>query len=229
MMDLAFTGQLVGAFLMICVFSLLYKENPFSRVAEHAMIGVAAGYTFVTNFWFIMNTGVKGVTSGNPQYIIALVLGALLFANLSKKWAWLSRYGLALITGTGVALAISRVVLTDILNQMVSVAESFLTLSTPVDWINSILMLIIVVSVVSYFLFTNKTRPGFLSPINKFGRYAMMLSFGLMYGTTSTYRLNMGIGRLDALLNPSIRNYSYLMAAVILAAVIYWDLRLRKK
>jgi hypothetical protein len=228
-MDLAYTGQIVAAFLMICVFSLLYKENPLSRVAEHAMIGVAAGYTFVTNFWFIWNTGVAGITNGNPQYIIALVLGALLFANLSKTWSWLSRYGLALITGTGVALAISRVVLTDIFNQMVSVSEAFLTLSTPMDWINSILMLVIVVSVLSYFLFTDRTRPGFLGPINKFGRYAMMLSFGLQYGTTSTYRINMGIGRLDALLDPSIRNYTYIMAALILAAVIYWDLRLRKK
>lgn len=228
-MDLLFTGKIVGAFLMICVFTLLYKENPLSRVAEHAMIGVAAGYVFVTNFWFIYNTGVKGVFNGNPQYILALVLGALLFANLSKKWAWLGRYGLSLITGTGVALAISRVVLTDVLVQMVSIVEPFLTLSTPVSWINATLMLVITVSVLSYFLFTTKARSQTISPIYKFGRYAMMLSFGMQYGQTATYRINMAIGRLDALLDPAIRNYSYLMAAVILAAVIYWDLRLRKK
>lgn len=228
-MDLLFTGKIVGAFLMICVFTLLYKENPLSRVAEHAMIGVAAGYTFVTNFWFIYNTGVKGIFNGNPQYILALVLGALLFANLSKKWAWLSRYGLALITGTGVALAISRVVLTDVLVQMKTVVDPFLTLSTPVSWINATLMLVITVSVLSYFLFTTKARSQTISPIYKFGRYAMMLSFGMQYGQTATYRINMAIGRLDALLAPAIRNYSYLMAAVILAAVIYWDLRLRKK
>ena len=227
-MDLAFTGQLVGAFMMICVFSLLYKENPMSRLAEHALIGVAAGYTFVTNFWFIINTGVNGVFNGEPQYIIALVLGALLFANLSKRWSWLSRYGLALVTGTGVALAISRVVLTDIFNQMVVVAEPFLSLSSPVQIFNSVLMLAITVSVLSYFLFTAKARPEQMGVINKFGRYAMMVSFGVAYGTTSTYRINMSIGRLDALLNPAIRNYSYIMAAVILAVVIFWDLRIRK-
>jgi hypothetical protein len=228
-MDLAFTGQVVAAFLMICVFSLLYKENPLSRVAEHSLIGVAAGYTFVINFWFIVNTGVKGVFNGNPQYVIALVLGALLFTNLSKRWSWLSRYGLALITGTGVALAISRVVLTDIFNQMVVVAEPFMSLSSPVEILNSVLMLAITVSVLSYFLFTVKVRPKQMDPINKFGRYAMMVSFGVAYGTTSTYRINMAIGRLDALLDPSIRSYSYIMAAFVLAAVIYWDLRLRKK
>ena len=228
-MDLAFTGQLVAAFLMICVFSLLYKENPLSRLAEHALIGVAAGYTFVTNLWFIINTGVKGVFNGNPQYIIALVLGALLFTNLSKRWAWLSRYGLALVTGTGVALAISRVVLTDIFKQMVVVAEPFLSLSSPVEVFNSVLMLAITVSVLSYFLFTAKTRPKQMTPINRFGRYAMMVSFGVAYGTTSTYRINMAIGRLDALLDPSIRIYSYIMAAAVLAAVIYWDLRVRNK
>lgn len=228
-MDLVYTGKLVGAFMMICVFSLLYKENPLSRLAEHALIGVAAGYTFVTNFWFIINTGVKGVFNGNPQYIIALVLGALLFANLSKKWSWLSRYGLALVTGTGVALAISRVVLTDILVQMVAVTEPFLSLSSPVEWFNSILMLAFTVSVLSYFLFTAKARPKNIGIVNKFGRYAMMISFGVAYGTTSTYRINMAIGRLDALLEPTIRNYSYIMAAIVLAAVIYWDLRMRKE
>jgi len=227
-MELAFIGQLVGAFMMICVFSLLYKENPLSRVAEHALIGVAAGYTFVTNFWFIINTGVKGIFNGNPQYIIALILGALLFANLSKRWSWLSRYGLALITGTGVALAISRVVLTDILNQVAVVVEPFLSLSSPFEIFNSVLMLAITVSVLSYFLFTAKARPEQIGVVNKFGRYAMMVSFGVAYGTTSTYRINMAIGRLDALLDPTIRNYTYIMAAVILAVVIFWDLRLRK-
>jgi hypothetical protein len=227
-MDLVFIGNFVGAFLMISVFTLLYKENPISRVAEHAMIGVAAGYTFVTNFWFMWNTGVVGIFNGNPQYIIAIVLGALLFTNLSKKWAWLSRYGLALITGAGVALAISRVVLTDILVQMVTVVNPFLTLSTPISWVNATLMLVITLSVLSYFLFTNKARGTKLGPITKFGRYAMMLSFGMQYGQTATYRINMAIGRLDALLAPNMRNYSYMMAAIALALVIYWDLRMRK-
>jgi len=227
-MDLTFTGNVVGSFLMICVFSLLYKENPFSRLAEHAMIGVAAGYTFITNFNFIMKTGVAGVTGGSPQYIIALLLGVLLFANLSKKYSWLARYGLAVVTGAGVALAISRVVLTDIIRQVTAAVAPILTASSLMDYFEVFLMLTITLSVFSYFLFTSKALPKKLSRIPKLGRYAMMLSFGIAYGQTTTYRLNMGIGRLDALLDPAVRNYSYMFAAVILAAAIYWDLRLRK-
>ncbi len=227
-MDLVFTGKLVGSFLMICMFTLLYKENPLSRIAEHVMIGVAAGYTFILNLKFIMQTGVDGTIGGNPQYIIALILGILLFANLTKRYSWLSRYGLGLVTGAGVALAISRVVLTDILRQMTAAVEPLIVASNPLEYFNVVLMLVITVTVFSYFLFTARAMPKKLSAIPKIGRYAMMLSFGIAYGQTSTYRINMGIGRLDALLDPVVRNYSYMFAAVILAAVIYWDIRLRK-
>lgn len=228
-MSLVFTGKLVASFLMLCMFTLLYKENPLSRLVEHVMIGVASGYTFITNINFVMNTGVESVvTGGKPHYIIALLLGLLLFTNMSKKYSYLSRYGLALITGAGVALAISRVILTDIFRQLTATVEPLLTASTPIEYLEILLMIAITVSVFSYFLFTAKAMPKKLASIPKLGRYALMLSFGLAYGQTSTYRINMGIGRLDALLEPVIRNYTYMFVAVILVSVIYWDLRLRK-
>ena len=33
----------IAAFLTLCVFSFLYRENPFYRFAEHLFVGSAAG------------------------------------------------------------------------------------------------------------------------------------------------------------------------------------------
>jgi hypothetical protein len=33
-----------AAFLTICIFSFLYRDNPLYRFAEHLTVGVSAGY-----------------------------------------------------------------------------------------------------------------------------------------------------------------------------------------
>ena len=38
-------------FLTLCIFSFLYKDNPFYKAAEHLFIGVSAGYVAVISFW----------------------------------------------------------------------------------------------------------------------------------------------------------------------------------
>ena len=38
-------------FLTLCIFSFLYKDNPFYKAAEHLFVGVSAGYVAVLSFW----------------------------------------------------------------------------------------------------------------------------------------------------------------------------------
>src|SRR3972149_1763117 len=40
----------VAAFLTLCVFSFLYKDNPFYRFAEHLFVGAAAGYLLAVQY-----------------------------------------------------------------------------------------------------------------------------------------------------------------------------------
>jgi hypothetical protein len=37
--------------LTLCIFSFLYKDNPFYKAAEHLYVGVSAGYVAVISFW----------------------------------------------------------------------------------------------------------------------------------------------------------------------------------
>jgi len=38
-------GVWIAAGLTLCVYSFLYKDNPFYKFAEHLYVGVSVGYT----------------------------------------------------------------------------------------------------------------------------------------------------------------------------------------
>ena len=44
-------GGWVAAFLTIGIFSYLYKDNPFYKMAEHLFVGISAGYLLSLGFW----------------------------------------------------------------------------------------------------------------------------------------------------------------------------------
>lgn len=44
-------GAWVAVFLTIGIFSYLYKDNPFYKMAEHLFVGVSAGYWTAIFFW----------------------------------------------------------------------------------------------------------------------------------------------------------------------------------
>ena len=41
----------VFVLLTLCIFSFLYKDNPFYKAAEHLYVGASAGYVAVISFW----------------------------------------------------------------------------------------------------------------------------------------------------------------------------------
>ncbi len=49
------SGEIISAwlyvFLTLCIFSFLYKDNPFYKAAEHLFVGISAGYVAVLAFW----------------------------------------------------------------------------------------------------------------------------------------------------------------------------------
>ena len=49
------SGEIISAWiyvlLTLCIFSFLYKDNPFYKAAEHLFVGVSAGYVAVLSFW----------------------------------------------------------------------------------------------------------------------------------------------------------------------------------
>ena len=96
----------IAAALTLCVFSFLYKDNPFYRFAEHLVVGISAGYwvalmytrVILPNLW-------QRLADGKWWYVLPLLLGLMMWTRLVKRWSWISRYPIALYLGVGAGAA----------------------------------------------------------------------------------------------------------------------------
>jgi hypothetical protein len=113
-----------AAFLTICIFSFLYRDNPLYRFAEHLTVGVSAGYwiailyhTSLKDLW-IEPLGSSINTLGQPSGSLAArigmlivnitpgLLGLLMFSRFWKKISWISRWPIAFILGISAGVAL---------------------------------------------------------------------------------------------------------------------------
>src|SRR5262249_3118832 len=113
-------GIWVGALLTFCVFSFLYKDNPFYKFAEHLFVGVSAGYYIILNYWTVIypnlmeplgkafagkgssdNVGMFAAQLGDYRgwLLLPAFLGLLLFTRAFGTIRWLPRWPLAVLNG----------------------------------------------------------------------------------------------------------------------------------
>ena len=194
----------VAALLTLSIFSFLYKDNPFYKVAEHLVVGVSAGYWVVILYYntFVPNV-IMQLDAGKWWYIFPLILGVLMWMRLSRKSMWLSRYPLAMYIGiaTGVAIPLemkAKIVeqlngSVDLVTFMHSARANFAVV------LNNILILIGVVAGLIYFFFS-KEHKGATGGIAKIGIAVLMIGFGAAFGFTVMGRISLLIYRVQFLL-----------------------------
>jgi hypothetical protein len=187
-------GTWIGALLTLAVFSFLYKENPFFRVAEHLLIGVAAGYALVT-YWESTLLPVLFqplLRDGKLLLLIPLALGLLLFLRFAPRWAWLGRISLAFVLGAVSGAAIPAYTQAQIIKQVQSTM-------LPLSSFAHVVVVAGVCTVLLYFFFSRKQH-GFLGSISHVGIYFLMVFFGATFGYTVMSRISLLIGRMQFLL-----------------------------
>ncbi len=187
-------GIWIGAFLTLCFFSILHKENPFYRLAEHVYVGLAAGQAIVMGWLNVKNMAVAPLTkSGDLIQLVPLALGILLYARFApSNWRWLSRIPSAFLVGIGTGLAFTRFAQSDLIGQ---IKGAF----APLNSVNNVLVLVGALGTISYFFFTREQK-GVLKVSSQIGRWTMMIAFGSAFSNTVMGRLSLLIGRLQYLL-----------------------------
>jgi hypothetical protein len=103
-------GIWIAVGLTIAIYSFLYKDNPFYKLAEHLYIGVSTGYLIVIAWTdsieaLLVEPLLHPRSSESYLVIIPGFLGLLMFTRYFKKAAWLSRIPLAFLIGYGAGLA----------------------------------------------------------------------------------------------------------------------------
>ena len=213
----ATTGTYVAALLTLCIFSFLYKDNPFYKFAEHLMVGVSAGYWAVLLFHTVLHPNLLdrlftgwvlyvvpvGVNWEKWYYIIPAFLGLLMLTRLSGRSAWISRYPLAFYLGIATGVAIPLEMKAKIIEQLNGSVDLVTWMHTPqattLGVFNNILILIGTVAGLVYFFFS-KAHKGVTGSVAQFGIGALMIGFGASFGFTVMARISLLIERLQFLL-----------------------------
>ena len=135
--------------------------------------------------------------------LIPIAIGLLFFARLIPSYAWLIRYPIAILMGIGAGLAIPNVMQADIFRQVHGTLTPFSqihagTLSGP-EIFGAILMLIGVISTLTYFFFSIEHR-GVVGGVSKVGILFLMVGFGSAFGNTVMGRVSLLIQRVEFLL-----------------------------
>jgi hypothetical protein len=205
----------VAAALTLCIFSFLYKDNPFYRFAEHLFVGVSAGYYIVLNFWTVLVAnlwdplvaafdGRQGspfaVHLGDYRALLLLpaLLGLLLFSRFLPRYAWVARWSLAVIIGVYAGLKTTGFAQSDFVAQVHGSIQPFWT----GHWGSSVNAWIFTLGLVTSLLFFyfSREHKGVLGSASRVGVTFLMVSFGAGYGYTVMSRISLLIGRFQFLL-----------------------------
>ena len=194
MTTLELFGNGVAAILTLCIFSLLYKDNPFYKFAERLVAGVATGYwtmlLYYTNF---QDKVVEPIFQhGQWVYIIPTILGVLMWTRFSKKLAWVSRYPIAIYIGTSAGISITIYMKPYIFKQL---EATMIPLSFDMSGLNSLIVAIAVFAALVYFFFSAEHK-GVAGSISRLGIYVVMIGFGAGFGLTVMGRIALLVQRV---------------------------------
>ena len=204
-------GVWVSAFLTLCVFSFLYRDNPFYKFSEAVFIGVSAAYWMVIAFWtvlipnllgkiwpaWIQSWAMPGISPLRDEdwwlYLIPLLLGVMLMWRLSPTGAWIARWPLAFIIGSTAGIRLVGFIQADFLSQIrnsikpVTVASETGALDF---WpsVRNILLIVSILSALVYFFFSIEHK-GVVGKVSQMGIWVLMITFGAAFGYTVMGRI----------------------------------------
>jgi hypothetical protein len=192
------TGELLwnglAAILTLCIFSFLYKDNPFYKFAERLVAGVSAGYWTILLYHTSFTDKVIVPIFQQQQfwYVVPSILGLMMWTRFSKKWAWLSRISLAFYIGIATGVTLPVAMYAAVYRQLQASINPLTA-----DWagINAVLITIGLLCALSYFYFS-KEHKGVFGGVSRIGIYTLMIGFGTGFGLTVMGRISLLIDRV---------------------------------
>jgi len=195
---LQLVGIWVAVFLTLMVFSFLYKENPFFRLAEYLTVGLTAGYSFAAGLKIFVNQALIPIlVDKSYNFIIPLALGAMFYLQFSKKYSYLYRFPLSLAIGYGLGVTVWSVMQTYFIEQ-ISATIVPIQAADPLTTMNNIVLVSGTVLSLSYFLLS-RDQKGPWGAFTKAGKYFILLSLGAIFGSTVLGRMALLIQRVQFL------------------------------
>ncbi|MDB4638127.1 hypothetical protein OAK47_03340 [Planctomycetaceae bacterium] len=213
-------GIWLSALFTLAIFSFLFGDNVFYKVAESIFVGSSAAYAMVVGFWsafmgifvaqlapqFAQKTFMPGDDRTEPEWLmlIPLAMGIMFLWRLMPTGGWISRWPLAFFIAVFAGLRLVSHFEADfvvqikstILPLIVFAEDGSFDLRTSL-W-NSI-MVLGTLCCLTYFFFSVE-HTGVVGKISRVGIYLLMITFGVGFALTVMSRYSLLIGRMNFLL-----------------------------
>ena len=198
------------AFFTLALFSFLYKDNPFYRLAENIFAGLTAGYQ-VGLIWdtVIIQKVWDPMMGGQWWLFLPGLLGLMMFSRFSPKISWMSRVPLAVVMGITAGIFLTSQLHGFVLPQMQATMNTFVNAEGFAEMFLASLIAVGVISTMIYFYFSHE-HVGVLGVTAKLGIWFIMISFGAHFGYTVMGRVSLLIGRTQFLIEDWIGTFSYI-------------------
>jgi hypothetical protein len=203
-----------AAIATLGVYTILYRENPVSRLFEHIFVGLSAGYMIVAT-WALNLEGKwwnPMILERRWYWIFAPVVGGLFYFIYSRRLSWLARLVMGIFFGVGAGTFFRQFF--PVYSPQIYACFKPLRADAQLAWADVILkhwlFVIIMLTVLSYFFFAvpYEGRAGRgLGRLSLYGRWFMMVAFGAMFGNTVMARISLFIGRMRFLLSDWIGSF----------------------
>lgn len=186
----------------LAIYSILYKENPAYRLAEHIFIGAATGYLVYTAWAQILKPlWWDRIIAGEWYWVFALVAGSMYYFIYSKKYVWISRLIFGALLGLVAGTAFKGFAGTNIDRITASFKPIYGHGMGAGQIINNVIFIVVLLTVMSYFFFSFEHKTPLRRIPSSIGRWVLMFAFGAMFGSTVMARMSLLIGRINFLLN----------------------------
>jgi len=210
--------EILAVVFAMAILSWTFKPNPVHRIVESLYVGFNAGYLLVTNMRTAYFSGIQPLAT-NVILMIPLILGILMYARLSKKYAYVSNYPIAFLTAIGLAVATRSIIQADVVEQIKSTAIPLIVPTSGLETLGNIVIAISVVSSIFYFTYATE-HTGAKGILAKIGIAMMMVGFGANAANILLSRSARTITMLGYIMVPS-GIYVVPIMIVIIALSIY--------
>ena len=200
-------GIWIALGLTLCIYSFLYKDNPFFKFAEHIFVGVSVGILLAVTYHqeflpFIYNPLKSAVTGGEYRNFVVLMpvlLGLMMFGRFVPGYGWTVRWPFAFLMGYYAGVDIPVTMQAEIYQQIRGTAVPFGSIDSVWAIFNASLVMLGVICTLMYFYFS-KEHKGITGGVSEVGIVFLMIAFGASFGYTVMARISLLIGRMDFLL-----------------------------
>lgn len=213
-------GVWLAAFFTLAIFSFLYRDNVFYKLAEAIMVGVSAAWVMAVGFWDVIvkklfaeltpalmrNWALPDLDakhdSPNWIYLVPLVLGIMLLWRLAPRGGWIARWPLAFVVGTYSGLRLVNFLDADFVHQIRNTVVPLIVMADGrFDFWASARnagLVLGLLSCLTYFFFSVEHK-GLVGRVSRVGVWFLMVTFGASFAFTVMGRIALLASRLEFL------------------------------